>query len=34
MMELAESWRPWRGAAAHLLWHYYRHSADQAAARS
>ncbi len=34
MMELAESWRPWRGAAAHLLWHYYRHGADQAATRS
>ena len=21
---LAERWRPWRGAGAHLLWHYYR----------
>lgn len=21
---LAETWRPWRGAAAHFLWHYYR----------
>ena len=21
---IAESWRPWRGAAAHFLWHYYR----------
>lgn len=20
---LAEKWRPWRGAAAHFLWHYY-----------
>jgi DNA-3-methyladenine glycosylase II len=20
---LAETWRPWRGAAAHMLWHYY-----------
>ena len=24
MMSLAESWRPWRGVAAHLLWNYYR----------
>ncbi len=23
MMALAEAWRPWRGVAAHLLWHYY-----------
>lgn len=22
---LAENWRPWRGAAAHFLWHYYHH---------
>lgn len=22
--EIAESWRPWRGAAAILLWHHYR----------
>ena len=22
--EIAETWRPWRGAAAILLWHYYR----------
>jgi len=21
---IAEAWRPWRGAAAHFLWHYYR----------
>jgi DNA-3-methyladenine glycosylase II len=21
---MAESWRPWRGVAAHLLWAYYR----------
>jgi DNA-3-methyladenine glycosylase II len=21
---IAEAWRPWRGAAAHLLWHHYR----------
>jgi DNA-3-methyladenine glycosylase II len=24
MVRLAEKWRPWRGAAAHLLWNYYR----------
>jgi DNA-3-methyladenine glycosylase II len=24
MGPLAESWRPWRGAAAYLLWTYYR----------
>ena len=24
MVVLAEAWRPWRGVAAHLLWHYYR----------
>ena len=24
MAKLAKSWRPWRGVAAHLLWHYYR----------
>ncbi len=24
MTALAEPWRPWRGAGAHLLWHYYR----------
>lgn len=23
MTALAESWRPWRGVVAHLLWHYY-----------
>jgi DNA-3-methyladenine glycosylase II len=23
MAKLAESWRPWRGVAAHLLWAYY-----------
>ena len=23
MTELAEPWRPWRGVAARLLWHYY-----------
>lgn len=25
MRELAEAWRPWRGAAAHFLWHAYHH---------
>lgn len=25
----AESWRPWRSVAAHLLWHYYRHLPNQ-----
>ncbi len=24
MIRLAEPWRPYRGAAAHFLWHYYR----------
>ncbi len=24
MLALGEAWRPWRGAGAHLLWHYYR----------
>jgi DNA-3-methyladenine glycosylase II len=24
MAKLGESWRPWRGVAAHLLWAYYR----------
>lgn len=24
MAEIAESWRPWRGAVAHLLWHVYK----------
>jgi DNA-3-methyladenine glycosylase II len=26
MGPLAESWRPWRGAAACMLWAYYRAS--------
>jgi len=25
MRSHAEAWRPWRGAAAHFLWHYYHH---------
>jgi DNA-3-methyladenine glycosylase II len=33
MGPLAESWRPWRGAAACLLWTYYR-AAKQSAARA
>jgi DNA-3-methyladenine glycosylase II len=24
MQPLAELWRPWRGAAAYMLWTYYR----------
>src|SRR5258706_485881 len=23
---MAEAWQPWRGAAAHFLWHYYRYA--------
>lgn len=23
LVAVAEPWRPWRGAAAHLMWHYY-----------
>jgi DNA-3-methyladenine glycosylase II len=26
MQPLAELWRPWRGAAAYMLWTYYRHA--------
>jgi DNA-3-methyladenine glycosylase II len=26
MQPLAEPWRPWRAAAAYMLWTYYRHS--------
>ena len=26
MQPLAERWRPWRGAAACMLWAYYRHA--------
>jgi DNA-3-methyladenine glycosylase II len=26
MQPLAEPWRPWRGAAACMLWTYYRHA--------
>jgi DNA-3-methyladenine glycosylase II len=24
MLPLADPWRPWRGAAAYMLWTYYR----------
>jgi DNA-3-methyladenine glycosylase II len=27
LRDLAEAWQPWRGAAAHFLWHYYHFSA-------
>ena len=26
MLRLGEAWRPWRSAAAHLLWHYFHQS--------
>ncbi len=26
MIDLAEPWRPWRGAVAHLLWQFYRYA--------
>lgn len=26
LRDIAEDWRPWRGAAAHMLWHYYHHT--------
>ena len=29
LREMAEDWRPWRGAAARLLWHVYRRLKDQ-----
>lgn len=32
MDALAEPWRPWRGAAAHFMWHYYRASDPKTAA--
>lgn len=28
MLKIAEAWRPWRGAAAHFLWHYYAQAKD------
>ena len=27
---LGEAWRPWRGAAAHLMWHLYHHQTGRA----
>jgi DNA-3-methyladenine glycosylase II len=27
--EMSERWRPWRGVAARLLWHYYKVSKEQ-----
>lgn len=32
MIEIGEIWRPWRGAVAHLLWHYYHYTGKAAAA--
>ncbi len=32
--EIAERWRPWRGAAAHILWAWYAHPASRAATAS
>lgn len=29
MDRIAESWRPWRGAVATFLWHYYHHTGGQ-----
>jgi len=29
LVAVAEPWRPWRGAAALLMWHYYHHIADR-----
>lgn len=31
LLKIAEAWRPHRTAAAHLLWHYYKHRRDIAA---
>lgn len=28
LLKIAEAWRPHRTAAAHLLWHYYKHRRD------
>jgi DNA-3-methyladenine glycosylase II len=25
LLDIAERWRPWRGVAARLIWHYYAH---------
>ena len=29
LVAVAEPWRPWRGAAAILMWHYYHHINDR-----
>jgi DNA-3-methyladenine glycosylase II len=29
LVAIAEPWRPWRGAAAHLMWHYYHYITDR-----
>lgn len=29
LLAIAEPWRPWRGAAAILMWHYYHHINDR-----
>ncbi len=29
LLAIAEPWRPWRGAAAILMWHYYHHIHDR-----
>jgi len=29
LIAIAEPWRPWRGAAAHLMWHYYHWLTDR-----
>jgi len=34
VLTIAEAWRPWRGAAAHMLWHYYHHVIMKPAAKS
>jgi DNA-3-methyladenine glycosylase II len=33
MLTLAEAWRPWRAAAARVLWSYYRTAAAKSADR-
>ena len=33
LLEIGEAWRPWRGAVAHLLWHYYAKTKEPPARR-
>ena len=33
LLKIAEAWRPWRSAAALLLWHYRRNMPDWSAKR-